>query len=271
VSGLAVLPMYDWPQVAAATDRMWAAIRDALRAEGVDAPERLTRDVPLMAAWTDPALVLGQTCGLPLVRALADRVAVIGAGDYGVPGCAPGWYRSAIVVRARDPRGELGAFRGACLAVNGFESQSGWGSVLHHAAALAPGHHFFGAVRVSGAHVRSVAMVAAGEADLAAIDFVSWRLALRHLPAASALRVLRLTDPTPGLAFIAAAGADRTRLSRALTTGIAQLDSAARRALGIAGFAPLRAEDYRVIADRLARAEALLPGEAARAREATPA
>ena len=32
--GIAALPMYDWPEARGATDRLWAAIRDGLRAAG---------------------------------------------------------------------------------------------------------------------------------------------------------------------------------------------------------------------------------------------
>ena len=136
--GVAALPMYDWPELAAATDRLWAALRDALRAAGIAAPERLTRDRALMAVWLDPQLVLSQTCGLPIVRELAGRVAIIGAPDYGVPGCPPGFYRSVVVVRADDPRETLAAFRGARLAINGRDSQSGYGAMLHHVGAAGP-------------------------------------------------------------------------------------------------------------------------------------
>ena len=45
--GVAALPMYDWPEIAPATDRLWAALRDHLRAAGVAAPDALTRDRPL--------------------------------------------------------------------------------------------------------------------------------------------------------------------------------------------------------------------------------
>ncbi len=255
--------MYDWPEVAAATDRLWAAIRDALRAAGVAAPERLERELGLREAWMHPGLVLGQTCGLPFVRELCGRVTLVGAVDYAVPGCPAGWYRSAVVVRADDEREGLAAFRGARLAVNGFDSQSGWGAILHHAAPLAQGGRFFGALAVSGAHVRSVAMVAEGAADLAAVDFVSWRLARRFRPEAARLRVLMLTDPTPGLPLIAAAGADGARTAAAVREAIDGLDPRAGAALGIAGFAPLAAEDYRIIGARMAGASGMLAGEGA--------
>jgi ABC-type phosphate/phosphonate transport system substrate-binding protein len=251
---IAALPMYDWPEVAWATDRLWAAMRDALAAEGVPAPERLTRGRELMAGWTDPELVLGQTCGLPLVRELAGRVTLIGAADYGVPGCPPGWYRSVVVVRAGDTRATLADFRGARLAANGRDSQSGWGAMLHHVAPLADGGRFFGEIRITGAHVASVASVGEGAADIAAIDAVSWRLARRFRPESERLRVLMLSDPTPGLPLIAALGTEPAPHRRALEAAIAALDPDAREALGIVRFVALEPADYAVIGARLAAA-----------------
>jgi ABC-type phosphate/phosphonate transport system substrate-binding protein len=247
--------MYDWPERTAATDRLWAALRDGLRAAGVAAPDALTRDDDLMAGWTDPRLVLGQTCGLPFAAALAGRVALVGAPDYGVPGCPPGWYRSAVVVRADDPRDGLAAFRGTRLAINGRDSQSGWGAILHHTAPLSQDGPFFGEIVVSGAHRASVGAVAAGSADIAALDFVSWRLAQRFLPEATHLRVLMLTDPTPGCPYIAAPGTDTTRHAAAVAAAIDGLDPAVRDTLGLAGFAPLTPDDYALIAQRFAEAE----------------
>jgi ABC-type phosphate/phosphonate transport system substrate-binding protein len=246
---IAALPMYDWPEARAATDRFWAGIRDRLRAGGLAAPDALSRDLGLMEGWTHPRLVLGQTCGLPVVGALAGRVAVVGAADFALPGCPPGWYRSAVVVRADDPRERLAAFRGAPLAVNGFDSQSGWGAILHHAAPLADGGRFLGPVTVTGAHVDSVELVAAGAADLAAIDLVTWGYCRRHRPAAGRLRVLMLTEPTPGLPYIAAPGADVAALRDAL---------AGDAAPGAVGFVPMDAGDYAVVAGRLAAAASAL-------------
>jgi ABC-type phosphate/phosphonate transport system substrate-binding protein len=236
-AAVAALPMYDWPEARDANDGFWARVRDGLRARGVAAPEALSRDLPPMAGWTHPRLLLGQTCGLPLVGALAGRVAVVGAEDRGLPGCPPGWYRSAVVARADDPREALADFRGAALAVNGFDSQSGWGSILHHAAPLAEGGRFFGRIRVTGAHVASVDRVAEGAADLAAIDLVTWGYCLRHRPAAGRLRVLMLTEPTPGLPYIAAPGTDVAALRAALADASP-------------GFVPVEPGDYRLVAER---------------------
>ena len=62
---IAALPMYDRPETQDATDRFWALIRDRLRAGGIPAPDHLTRDRDPWDIWTDPDLVLAQTCGLP--------------------------------------------------------------------------------------------------------------------------------------------------------------------------------------------------------------
>ncbi len=120
---IAALPMYDWPELRAETDAQWAAIRDALRARGVDAPETLTRVTgDLSALWRDPALLLAQTCWGPMGLGLADHVQVVGQQSY--DGCEGGegeLYSSALVMRREDippsglpaispSRGEIGSF-----------------------------------------------------------------------------------------------------------------------------------------------------------------
>ena len=258
MKAVAALPMYDWPEVAAATDALWAEVRDRLRIEGVAAPEGLARGRGLAAVWTDPGLVLGQTCGLPLVQALAGRVEVVGALDYGLPGCPAGWYRSVVVARAADGRAGLSDFRGATLAINGTDSQSGWGSILHHAAPLARDGRFFGALRVTGAHADSVRAVASGAADITAIDAVSWGLAQRFVPEAARLQVLFLTEPTPGLPLIAAKGTDVAPHRRAVAAAMAGLDAEVRVALGVRGFVGLGAGAWAIVDQRYAAARAVL-------------
>lgn len=252
---VAVLPMYDWPDLVAETDRLWACLRDALRAEGVAAPQRLTREADHTARWLDPGLVLGQTCGLPYVERLGDRVTLLGAPDYGVEGCPPGWYRSEVVVRAGDAREGLAAFRGAHLALNGALSQSGHAALAHEVAAIAGGR-FFGQVTETGSHAASALAVARGAADIAAIDAVTWRFLRRFRPETAGLRVLLRTVPAPGLPYIAAAGTDPAPHRRAVAAGIAALDGPARAALGLRGFVPMAPADYAVIRARFAAARA---------------
>lgn len=236
---IAALPMYDWPGVREATDRLWASLRDGLRAYGIAAPEALTRGGDLWAQWQAPDLVLSQTCGLPYRARLHGRVTLVATPDYGVEGCPPGHYRSVVVARAEDQRTDLDAFAGARLAVNDALSQSGWGAIAAEAARL-------GLVPVgpTGAHRASARAVAERRADLAAIDAVTWRFLTRFEPVAAALRVIWLTPPTPGLPWISAAGRDAAAMRAALIPAVAALDEADRTALGLRGLVAIPSADY---------------------------
>jgi len=108
----AALPMYDFPQLTGATDALWSAIAARLTERGVAAPTALTRGVPLDDLWADPALLLAQTCGYPLVTTLAGRVTLVATPCYRADGCDGAWYRSAIVVRASDSASSLADLRG---------------------------------------------------------------------------------------------------------------------------------------------------------------
>jgi hypothetical protein len=87
--------------------------------------------------------------------------------------------------------------------VNGFNSYSGTGSLRALVAPLSRDGRFFGTVKVSGAHVRSVEMVRAGEADVAAIDCVTYTLLGRYRPSClSGVRILAPTDPVPAPPYV---------------------------------------------------------------------
>jgi ABC-type phosphate/phosphonate transport system substrate-binding protein len=239
---IASLPMYDRAETAGANDRLWVAIRDRLRAEGIDAPDSLTRGADdLWTHWTAPDLVLSQTCGLPYRARLHGKVCLLGTPDFGVEGAPPGYYRSVFVARADDPRDGLAAFQDARLAYNDAMSQSGWGAPQNHARLLGLS---FRPTLCTGAHRASALAVAEGNADLAAIDAVSWRLLARWEPFAARLRVLGMTDPTPGLPYIAAAGLDQGRMFAAVAAAIAAMSDDDRDVTGIRGLVAIPAAAY---------------------------
>ncbi len=216
---IASLPMYDRAETAAANDRLWAAIRDRLRAEGLAAPDALTRGADdLWPQWTSPDLVFSQTCGFPYRARLHGKVTLIGTPDFGVEGAPPGHYRSMFVARADDPRQSVKAFDGAAFAYNEDLSQSGWAAPQTHAARL--GIRLPPALK-TGAHRLSALAVLDGRADIAALDAVTWRMLRRWDAFAAELKVVGMTDPTPGLPYIAAAGQDRERLFAVVAAAIA--------------------------------------------------
>ncbi len=223
--------MYDWPEVRPANDRFWASIADHARAAGLRLPERLTRDGDLWAQWEAPDLILSQTCGLPYRARLVGKVRILGSPDYGLEGCPPGFYASKIVVRARDRATAPTEWHGKRLAYNERRSQSGWASILNHAAQLGVG---FKSEVASGSHRQSARMVAQGEADITAIDAQSWRLVQAHDPWAGDLQVIGQTEPTPATPFITAGHRDAETvrvLRHALRQAVAEVSAQDRAQL----------------------------------------
>jgi ABC-type phosphate/phosphonate transport system substrate-binding protein len=204
-----------------------------------------------------PDLILGQTCGLPYITELCDRVELVGTPDYGVEGCPPGFYHSTLVVSSANPRTHLSEFPGCTLAVNGKDSQSGYGAIMLASARYARGGRFFQRAIHTGSHEASMRLVARGLADIAAIDSVTWRMSRRFDPQTSGLKEIGTTEPVPGLPFIAAAGKPAEKLFDAVRTGIAALPEATRQAFGLKDVLPFRRRDYEVIMGNLAQAEAL--------------
>ncbi len=129
---------------------------------------------------------------------------------YTAIGCVGPFYRSAIVVRRYEPAATLADMRGTRCVVNEWSSNSGMNLLRAAIAPLAAGAEFFESVDLSGSHRRSIEMVADGEADLAAIDCVSWAHFQQIAPEPTgALRVLGWTETSPSLPYVTAAGTMR--------------------------------------------------------------
>src|SRR5690606_12993076 len=167
-----------------------------------------------------------------------------------------------VVVRADSAVTEPARLRGGICAVNSRDSQSGYNALRALVAPLSRGGRFFGRVVVSGGHRESLALVAAGEADVAAIDCVTHALLARHAPTALAgTRVLCHSPAAPGLPYVTAAGADVTLLRR-LRAGLRRAFddpglAAVRDDLLLAGVEVLPLAAYRRIAEIEAAAGAL--------------
>lgn len=213
---VASLPMYDLPELRAATDAWWQGLARAFRREGIaDVPGGLDRRESYHDVWLAPDLLISQTCGYPLTHALAGGVELAATPCYSAEGCQGPDYCSFVIVRADSAASAIGDLRGLRCAINGLDSQSGYNALRSLVATVAKDGRFFGSVAVSGGHGASLALVASGEADVAAIDCVTHRLLARHRPAALAgTRVLGRTASAPGLPYVTRAGADADLLQR---------------------------------------------------------
>ena len=260
-AGLAHLAMYDLAEVRGAVDELWRAIAARL---GPDAPAALTWPADIEAACRGPELVLGQTCGLPLVTALDGTVAVVGAFARTGASDPDAHYRSVLIARRAAP---LVAQAGRVAAVNSWGSLSGWASFGAAVQAAVPGAAparrtpFFRDVIVTGAHVASLRALADGRADVACIDGVTLALVRTHRPdALVGLHEIGCGPRIPCLPLVTAAGRDVLALRAAIRGALADPGTAgARRALLIEGFVPLGAPDYAIARRLAATARAVLP------------
>lgn len=251
---VASLPMYDWPEVRWANDVLWSAIAAGLRRRGIDAPEPLERGRPMPEVWLDEGLVLSQTCGYPFARDLRGRVRLVATPIYEVEGCDAGSYSSMIVTRASERAGGLADFQGRRFALNSRNSMSGF--IALKAAMADSGMQLADAAGwiETGGHRNSLMAVAAGQADIAAIDAVCWALAARHeAELVRQLKPIARTALRPGLPLITAGhrgDAELAALRAALQEALVDPGTAAaRRALHLGGFVVLDEADYRPLAD----------------------
>lgn len=193
----------------------------------------------------DPAMLLGHTCGYPLMTRYAGVLEPIAAPVFDAEGCDGLRYSSHFIVAADSGLESLEACRGRVVAINGYDSNSGMNVLRHALAALDPGDRFFSGVEVTGGHRASVEAVAAGRADLAAIDCVTLALLGDADPGLVArVRSIGSSARSTGLPFVVPAGASTGRLAAALAAACAQLPKDARRRLRLVGIEPVTLDDY---------------------------
>ncbi len=249
---VAALPMYDLPELRDATDALWRALRAALQRRGVAAPERLTRGGDLAAQWRARDLLLSQSCGWPFATGICGAARYVATPRHDAPGCEAARYSSALVVRADDRAArDLGAMRGRTLAFNARDSWSGAQALRAALAPLTRGP-FFGGALETGGHRASLAAVAEGRADLAAVDCVSFALIGDVAPnEVAGLRVLGWTASAPGLPLISGeAGPPLSTLRAAIADAFADPGlTAARAALRLKGSSVLDARAYAGLVD----------------------
>jgi ABC-type phosphate/phosphonate transport system substrate-binding protein len=241
-----LLPMYALPEMAAANDAFYAALRQAV--PGL--PDHLSPAPPHLPAAIAPEIVFSQMCGYPLKIFFAGQYTLLGTPLYDFPGCTLGpdgvpTHRSFIITASTAPFASIADLRHKIFALNGHDSNSGMNLPRRMVADIAGGANFFAAVTITGSHLASMAAVAAGAADAAAIDCVTYGFCTQYRPELTAqLRILAETPSSPAIPFISSpatppetiAALSQALQSRALT--------AALRGLQITAIAPPRPEAY---------------------------
>jgi ABC-type phosphate/phosphonate transport system substrate-binding protein len=245
---VARLPMYSLPEMAAASAAFWNRLRAGLGTE--DVPDHISPSSGILPETIAPNTLFSQMCGYPLLRFYAGQYRHLGTPLYDLPGCGMGadgvpTHCSFIVVRKDAAIETIGDLRGRRFVMNGRDSNSGMNLPRALFAPLAEGRAFFSEVTLSGAHVASMAAVAAGRADAAAIDCVTYGFCALYRPEAVAgLRIIAETPVSPAIPFITATATPPDMVA-ALTQGLAAMPPDA--GLRITAILPPRPEAYEAI------------------------
>jgi len=247
---IASLPMYDWPEVRAATDDWWRGLAGAFRYAGLEnIPTDLLRDGHESNGWQDGNLLFSQTCGYPYMHGGSDTLRLVATPCYQLVGCEGPDYSSFILCREDAMANTLSDFKGSRAAINNIGSQSGYSALRAVIAPLANGEAFFGTVLISGGHRYSMDMVSKNEADLCAVDPVCYALAKTYVPELlSGLKIIAQSPAAPGLPYVTARATSDDHLKHlqeGLFNAIADPNlSTARDALFISGAGGLTDTDY---------------------------
>jgi ABC-type phosphate/phosphonate transport system substrate-binding protein len=210
--------------------------------------------------WLSPDLLLTQTCGYPLMTLLRGQARIVGRPRYELPDASAGNHCSLILSRADDNRRTLADFRGSRGVINSDDSNSGMNLLRQRLAPLQRDGQFFATVGISGAHRESLRWLRDGQADLAAIDSVTYAYLAQHAPEeVSGLRVVARSALSPTLPFITVATATDEQieqLRRVMNQALRELPDVAQT-LGLPEVLPASESDYRVVLDYLREAEEL--------------
>lgn len=200
----------------------------------------------------DPALLFGHTCGYPLMTRLKNRVSPFCVPVFDVPGTDGKRYSSQFIVGARSGIASLEECRGRVAAMNAPDSNSGMNVFRYAISRLHSRGPFFSGVITTGGHLHSLEAVANQQADIAAIDCVSYQLIADHWPdLAKRVRSIGLSIKTCGLPLVAPNlhCKDAATWTARLNQALAQVSESARRRLHLAGFEPAVLADYEEIVD----------------------
>lgn len=206
----------------------------------------------------DPQMLLGHTCGYPLMRFLHSECHPVCVPLFDVEGCNGKFYSSRFVVSANSQISNLSQCRNHIAAVNGADSNSGMNVLRHAVAQCGQPPPFFSAVIESGSHLNSLQAVAEDRADIAAIDCVSYALIHDEWPElTSRVKTIGYSAATCGLPLVVPRENPYLSLitvTQLLNDALQVLREDHRKALHLVGFSGVSFEDYRGIIDLEAEA-----------------
>ena len=223
LDGLALMPLYDWPELHHLTDAVWDCVRQAAREEGLDLPVGLDHRPQQVSAWMTDNVVFSQLCGSPWYRSHRHHARYLATSNFELTDNPDGHYYSKIIVAQNSPLQSLDVLDRARFTYNDVHSQSG----VRCLRPLMDIERYIESGLESGGHRFSMEAVGEGRADFAAIDAFSFLLAEKIMPSLTAgVRVIAETAPRPAPVLITSARLDEDTfgaLRRSVLAGLSRL------------------------------------------------
>jgi ABC-type phosphate/phosphonate transport system substrate-binding protein len=202
----ASLPMYNLLEMRQVNAEFWAALRGLLADAGLAAREGLVFERPPVPERIGEEVLFSQTCGYPLETIFRGQAIRLGTPCYDAEGCEGPTHCGVFVVPAASRASDLRDLAGAVFLLNSRHSNSGMNLPRRALAEIAGGRRFFAQVIETGSQPGNLDRIARGEADVTAVDCVTYAFWCRHRPAAAEqTRILARTPPSPAIPFVTAA------------------------------------------------------------------
>jgi len=204
------------------------------------------------AVYVEDDVLIGHTCGYPYIKTWQSTHTPLCAPIFDFDGCRGKEYSSWLISHRDNPGETLQDFKNKTVAINGYNSNSGMNVLRHDVARIAGGKSFFNEVVVSGGHLASIEMISNQNAELAAIDTVTYALlAQEKLFHPGDLKIIGQSAFTSPLPFIARkeTALDRQAVTTSFNRALEKMDYRSRSRLGLTRFETVGHEDYRKIRD----------------------
>ncbi len=171
-------------------------------------------------------MLVTQACGLDLFVSSAP-IEPLAAPVFDLD-CGAANYYSFIV----------GDLHGSVAAVNSLSSRSGWSALLTRCRPER--------VVVTGSHQGSLAALRSGQADVAAIDAVTWNIIARDAPSElEGIAIVERSGEAPAPPYVVREGTECGDVLRSLQSALqAREATSARRALLLREVVPVARKDY---------------------------
>lgn len=156
--------------------------------------------------WLQEDILLTQTCGYPFKLYLESKVQLVATPCYAVVGCDGAKYSSVFITsEAHKHWKSVGDAKGQRVALNLPDSNSGMNvlraEVAQYVETLETS--FFNEIKWSGGHMGSLKLVQENQADLAAIDCVTFAYAQKYAPETMKnIHILGYSQSTYALPYI---------------------------------------------------------------------